>query len=359
MKIYIISGEKSGDIYGGSLITSIKKLSPESIFRGCGGDKMRESGLEIVKHIRDFSFMGFLDVICNLRKINYILSFCKKDIIQFNPDVIILIDFPGFNMRIAKFAKKIGIKVLYYIPPKLWAWNKKRIHKIKKYVDEIIVIFPFEVKFYKKFNINARYFGNPLYEQLTRDIEKISRSKPIISILPGSRKQEVKRNLPIMTSVTNSYPDYHFIIATTNEMEVICKKIIEGKKNIELVVDKTYSVLKSSKLSIITSGTATLEAGLLQIPQIVCYKTDYITYYLAKLFIKIKWISLVNILNNKKVVKELIQFNFNEASLKKEINILLSEKQSVKLIDEYKELISSLKSKKNSKDLANFILNQF
>ena len=355
MNIYIITGEKSGDMYGACLAKELFLQNNRINIRAFGGDKMKEEGVKLAKHIHDLSIMGFTEVLKNIVSISNNLNYCKKDIIKFNPQVLVLIDFPGFNLRIAKFAKQKGIKVVYYISPKVWAWNKSRIFKIKKYVDELIVIFPFEVEFYKNFNIEARYFGNPLFERLNLTFPDIKRDKKIISILPGSRTQEVKRNLRTMLKIVPFYPKYQFIIASTKDMSKLCKKIIGKTKNIELLVDQTHSILKSSQISIVTSGTATLEAAIFKTPQIVCYKTDSITYLLAKLFLNLRWISLVNILMNKEVVKELIQSEMNIDNLRREIDILLSSKNK-KMLSDYQKLDKLLESDNVSKQIASFII---
>tara|TARA_B100000902_G_scaffold389592_1_gene437009 strand:- start:12663 stop:13733 length:1071 start_codon:yes stop_codon:yes gene_type:complete len=353
MKIYIISGEESGDLYGSLLVEQLLIEDKDLIIRGIGGDKMKSFGIEISQHISEFSIMGLKQVLLNLYSLNKKINLCKSDIQIFKPDLLILIDFPGFNFRLLKFAKKNNIKVIYYISPKVWAWDKNRIKKIRRYVDELIVIFPFEVDFFNAQGIDAKYFGNPLTDRIRYFNKKINRDKEIISLLPGSRKQEVKRILPIMLEVTNSFPDYHFVIATTREMSSLCKLLSENY-NIEIIVDQTYSVLNSSKISIITSGTATLEAALLRVKQVVCYKTDFATFLLAKILLKIKWISLVNILMNKEVVKELIQDRLCSKNLKNEIIRTLRNQNSI--ISEYENLIKLLRSKNVSSKVARFIL---
>ena len=357
MKFYFVSGEKSGDLHGANLAHEILKQNKASKLRGFGGDKMNLEGVEIVKHINQLSFMGFTEVIKNLSGIKKNLDFCKEDIISFNPDAIILIDFPGFNLKIARFAKEKGIKVFYYISPKVWAWKKSRIELLRKYVDELIVIFPFEVDYFKKEDIKAHYFGNPLSDEIKKDPEKlsISNSKSIISILPGSRRQEIKRNLPIMLDVISEFPNYHFVIASTKEMYDLCKQIPEGK-NVEVVKNQTYSVLKESELALVTSGTATLETSMFNIPQLVCYKTDSLTYFLAKLFIKTKWISLVNIIMEKEVVREFIQNKMTPKNLVSEMNNLLSESGNTQILQDYKILQEKLDSSNVSEKIAEFIL---
>ena len=355
MNIYMITGEQSGDVYGANLAKELFLQNNHIKIRAFGGDKMKEEGVNLAKHIHDFSFMGFTEVLKNIVSISNNLNYCKKDIIKFNPQILVLIDFPGFNLRIAKFAKQKGIKIVYYISPKVWAWNKNRILKIKKYVDELIVIFPFEVEFYKNFNIKTHYFGNPLFESLNTKLPIIKRDKKIISILPGSRAQEVKRNLNTMLKIVPLYSEYQFIIASTKDMSKLCKEIIGETNNIELLIDQTHSILKSSLISIVTSGTATLEAALFKTPQIVCYKTDIITYLLAKLFLNLRWISLVNILMNREVVKELIQSEMNKDNLKREIDVLLSTTNK-KMLSDYQKLDELLESDNVSKKIANFII---
>ena len=357
MKFYFVSGEKSGDLHGANLVNEILRKNKDSKFRGFGGDRMKIEGVEIVKHINQLSFMGFTEVIKNLFVIKKNLDFCKYDIISFNPDAIILIDFPGFNLKIARFAKEKGIKVFYYISPKVWAWKKSRVELLKEYVDELIVIFPFEVDYFKKEDIKSHYFGNPISDEIKKETEKLSinNSKSIISILPGSRRQEIKRNLPTMLDVISEFPNYQFVIASTEDMYDLCKQISE-EKNVKVVKNQTYSILKNSKLALVTSGTATLETAMFNVPQLVCYKTDTLTYFLAKLFIKTKWISLVNIIMEKEVVKEFIQNKMTQQNLVSEINDLLSESGKTQILQDYKMLQEKLDSNNVSEKIAKFIL---
>ena len=357
MRIYIISGESSGDLHGANLISEILKQNQEIKIRAWGGNKMKEAGATIVKHINELAFMGFSQVILNLNSIKKNMDFCKKDILEYKPKALILIDYPGFNLKIAKFAKKNGIKVFYYISPKVWAWNKKRINSIRNYVDELVVIFPFEVDFFKKYGIHAHYFGNPIYEEINKVVAPIDikTDKKIIALLPGSRKQEVYNHLPIMLKMTPLFPEYKFIIASVSDTHTICKRLSE-KLEVDVINDNTYFILNSSKAAIVTSGTATLETALLNVPQLVCYKTDFITYSLAKLFINIKWISLVNIIMNKMVVKEFIQFRMTVANLQNELQYLLSNKGRDNIISDYKDLQKQLHSSNVSRKAAKFIL---
>ena len=367
MKYYIISGEPSGDLHASNIVHHLKGLDASATFRAWGGENLKKQGVSIVKNIKDFSYMGILDVVLNLKSIRNNISFCKKDLLEFHPDALILVDYAGFNLRIAEFAKKHGIKVFYYIPPKLWAWNKSRIFKIKKYVDNLIVIFPFEKEFYRKYDIQAFYFGNPIIDEINKKHKdlSLSSSKPIISLLPGSRKQEIDKIFPIMLSIIHSEfaKNFQFVVACSTNIDInYYKKFTNKFSNIILVYNQTYSLLTKSKFALITSGTASLEAALLGVPQIVCYKTNYLTYILAKLIIKVQYISLVNILladyirnsSNVPVVKELIQKQLSKDNLLKEIDLLT--KYSDKQITAYKELKSIIKINKNpSKNISEFI----
>ena len=343
MKYYIIAGEASGDLHASNLINSIKKLDNNSTFRGFGGDRMEEEGLELVKHYKDLSFMGFWEVLKNLFIILKNLSFVKSDILNFKPNVLILVDYPGFNMRIAKFAKKRGIKVVYYITPQVWAWKKNRVLDLKQNTDLLLSILPFEVDFFKKLNVQTNFYGHPLLDELNSLKSKsLGLEKPIIALLPGSRKQEIKKMLPIMLEVVDHFTDYQFVIAGAPSIPNSFYRSIINDAYIPISSNKTYEVLKDSKVAVITSGTATLEAAILNIPQVVCYKTSNFSYYLARFFVKIPYISLVNIILNKNVVKELIQFDFKKENLIFEINKLLNKKHKQVLLEEYMQLQKKL-----------------
>ncbi len=343
MKYYIIAGEASGDLHASNLINSIKKLDNNSTFRGFGGDRMEEEGLELVKHYKDLSFMGFWEVLKNLFIVLNNLSFVKSDILNFKPNVLILVDYPGFNMRIAKFAKKRGIKVVYYITPQVWAWKKNRVLDLKQNTDLLLSILPFEVDFFKKLNVQTNFYGHPLLDELNSLKSKsLGLEKPIIALLPGSRKQEIKKMLPIMLEVVDHFTDYQFVIAGAPSIPNSFYRSIINDAYIPISSNKTYEVLKDSKVAVITSGTATLEAAILNIPQVVCYKTSNFSYYLARFFVKIPYISLVNIILNKNVVKELIQFDFKKENLIFEINKLLNKKHKQVLLEEYMQLQKKL-----------------
>jgi len=351
LKYYIIAGEASGDLHASNMIKSIKNRNPKAEFRFWGGDLMLSQGGTLVKHYKDLAFMGFLEVVQNLGTILRNIKFCKEDIKKYKPDVLILVDYPGFNLRIAKFAKSLGIKVIYYISPQLWAWKEGRVKIIKKYVDEILVILPFEKDFYKKHNINAKFVGHPLLDAINNlpDLNKEKfrtengiPDKEIIALLPGSRRQEVTKMLEIMLSVKDFFPEYNFVIAGAPSLEKdFYKKYIQN--GIYFVSNKTYDLLRCSKVALVTSGTATLETALLNIPQVVCYKGSRISYEIAKRLIKhIKYICLVNLIMDKEVVTELIQKDLNTKNLKNELYKILSGEKRANILEEYKLLYQKL-----------------
>ena len=355
MKIYIITGEPSGDLHAANLVCELKKCNTDLKLRAWGGERLLAEGVELAKHIKDTAFMGLLDVLKNLGAIKQNLKYCKQDILKYKPDAIVLVDYPGFNLKIAKFAKQHGIKVFFYISPKVWAWNKSRVSKIKKYVDKLLVIFPFEVDFYQKNGMDVTYVGNPLLDEIAKGNFKFTcrADKPIIALLPGSRKQEIEGILPEMLKVVDDYPNHQFVVAATNTFsKEYYQSFIKGK-NVELVFDETYGLLSNASAALVTSGTATLETALFNVPQVVCYKTNWLTYLIAKNLIKIKYLSLVNILMDKLVVKELIQADLNKNKLKEELDILLNEKK--KILNNYDELSDLLNKKGASKNAAQFI----
>ena len=354
MKLYIIAGEASGDLHASNLIKSLKKENQEIEFRCWGGDKMKDEGVFIVKHIKELAFMGFIEVISNIRTILKNIRFCKDDIEKFKPDALILVDYPGFNLRIAEWAKNKGIKVIYYISPQVWAWKQSRVHKIKRFVDKMFVILPFEKEFYERFDFQVEYVGHPLldaielYQQSARSSDEFRQmnsldSLPIIAVLPGSRKQEVSVKLPIMLKALADFPAYQFIIAgapsldATFYMEIIGN--IEANQNVRILYNQTYDLLSASEAAIVTSGTATLETALLEIPEVVCYKGSAISYHIAKRLIKIDYISLVNLIMGKEVVKELIQQDCNPDAIRKELQqIIIGGKKRASILENYKEL---------------------
>lgn len=351
MKYFIIAGERSGDLHGSNLIKAIKKADINADIKAWGGDLMHDAGAVITKHYRDLAFMGFLEVIKNLPKILGFISECKKNITDFKPDAIILIDYAGFNMRIAAWAKKEGYKVFYYISPKVWAWNQKRAWKLKKNLERLFVIFPFEVEFFKKFDFEVEFVGNPLFDAIAsfkpNPIFLANNNlleKDIIALLPGSRKQEVDKMLTLMVEIQRQFPTFQFVIAgVSNLPKEFYEKFISA--NVSLVIDQTYDLLSHSKAALVTSGTATLETALFKVPQVVCYKTSNLSYEIAKFVIKVPFISLVNLVAQKEVVKELIQKELNTENLTKELKaILFDSAKRNNQITEYQLISESLGS---------------
>ncbi len=340
MKYYLIAGEASGDLHASNLMQYIKKFDSQATFRFFGGDLMLKQGGTLVKHYSEMAFMGIFEVLKNLKAIRRNFALCRKDLIEHKPDVLILIDYPGFNLEIAKFASKESIKVVYYISPKIWAWKKSRGWKIKKYIDEMYVIFPFEEKFYEQFDYKVNYVGNPLLDSLeqkkkdfpTREqfLEKHQLSgKPIVALLAGSRKQEIEKMLPFMTRIAEKYPNFEHVVAAAPGIAPEFYQKLIAKKNIHLLFGETYELLNFSHTALVNSGTATLEAALLNIPQVVCYKMlgGKLLYWIGKHLFNIKFVSLVNIILNKEVVKELIQHLLTTKNLETEVDKLLYDEK--------------------------------
>ncbi|RAJ10839.1 lipid-A-disaccharide synthase [Chitinophaga skermanii] len=330
MKYYIIAGEASGDLHGSNLVKQMKLQDPAADIRAWGGDLMEQAGAKVVKHYRELAFMGFVEVVMNLRTIMKNLDTCKKDILAFKPDVLVLIDYPGFNIRIAEWAKQQGFKTVYYISPQVWAWKEGRVKKIKECVDEMLCILPFEQAFYKKWNFDVQYVGHPLIEvvqeaKANNHVPPFS-DKPIIALLPGSRKQEVTKKLPIMLTMARYFPEYQFIVAQAPSLDdSFLQQFTNAYPNVSTVKNQTYALLLQSRAALVTSGTATLETALFGVPEVVCYKGSPISYMLAKNFIKVKYISLVNLIMDKLVVTELIQHDLTEEKLLKELTLLLKD----------------------------------
>jgi lipid-A-disaccharide synthase len=334
MRYFIIAGEQSGDLHGSNLVRGLLESDKNGKIYCWGGDLMEAAGATLLVHYRRLAFMGFVEVVKNLWAIKRNLSLCKIQILDFKPDVIILIDYPGFNLRIAEFAKQSGFRTFYYISPKFWAWNEGRVKKIKKFIDRMFIIFPFEEDFYKKHGITVKYYGNPLVDETEKrissfpDKEEIFRSigfneQPVIALLAGSRLQEIEHVLPEMIKVIRHFPGYRFILAgVKNIPDEFYKKYI-GDNPVTLVKDKTYEVLHISLAALITSGTATLEAALLGTPQVVCYKSDFFSALIAWAVIKVRYISLVNLILSSEVIKELIQYDLKENKLLAELSSIL------------------------------------
>jgi len=365
MKYYIIAGEASGDLHASNLMKALIEKDQNAEIRFWGGDLMEEVGGTLVKHYRELAFMGFVEVLMNIRTIFSNIKFCKKDILTFKPDVLILIDYPGFNMRIAEFAKKEDIKVHYYISPQIWAWKENRINQIKRDVDEMYVILPFEKDFYEeKHHFPVHFVGHPLIDAIANrsqvGIQKFRETyqltnKPIIALLPGSRKQEIKKMLSIMLKMANKFTDYEFVIAGAPSQDYEFYKPFIKQKNVQFISNKTYDLLSVSYAAIVTSGTATLETALFKVPEIVCYKGSWISYQIGKRLVNINYISLVNLIMDKEVVKELIQDEFNEKALEIELHKILEDKKREELFLNYFELEKKLGGIGASKKVAAFI----
>ena len=350
MNYYIIAGEASGDLHASNLIKELKARDNAASFRCWGGDLMQQQGATLVKHYRDLAFMGFVEVLLNLRTILKNLAFCKQDILANKPDVLILVDYPGFNLKIASWAKQNGIKVFYYISPQIWAWKQNRVHQIKRNVDKMFVILPFEKDFYARFNVDVDFVGHPLLDAIANRTktpfeEFCSQNnlpnKPIIALLPGSRKQEIHTMLPIMLSVIPHFPDYQFVVAGAPSQDASFYQNYLSK-NSSLIENKTYQLLEHSTAALVTSGTATLETALFNVPQIVCYKGNAISFQIAKAVIKVSYISLVNLIADKELVKELIQKELNTKNLNQELTKLLHPTHKNQLLQQYNELQQKL-----------------
>jgi len=365
MKYYIIAGEASGDLHGSNLMKALKQKDPGAEFRFWGGDLMEKQGGTLVKHYRDLAFMGFLEVAMNLRTILNNIKFCKEDIKNNKPDVLILVDYPGFNLRIAKFAKELGIKVVYYISPQLWAWKEGRVEIIKKYVDEMMVILPFEEDFYKKHKVHSHFVGHPLLDAISTlqeiSIEEFKKEnglneKEIIALLPGSRKQEVEKMLEMMLSVRPYFKEYQFVIAGAPSLpKEFYEKYVD--ENVHFVSNRTYDLLRCSKAALVTSGTATLETALLNVPEVVCYRGSKVSYAIAKRLVKnIKYISLVNLIMDREVVKELIQNDLNTKNLVEELKKMLDGEKRAEVLKDYELLREKLGGEGASENAAEVIL---
>lgn len=356
MNYYIIAGEASGDLHGSNLIKELHKLDATANIRCWGGEKMQAAGATLVKHYRDLAFMGFVEVITNLRTIFKNLAFCKEDIVEHKPDVLVLIDYPGFNLRIAKWAKENNIKVIYYISPQVWAWKESRVKMMKQCIDEMLVILPFEKDYYKnKWNWEVQYVGHPLVEKVERATKEtevlqpgkeIDTAKKIIALLPGSRKQEILKKLPVMLEVSKAFTDYQFIVAKAPGLDAsFYDTLLQPFSNVSYVNNQTYALLQQATAALVTSGTATLETALFAVPEVVCYKGNEISYQIAKRLVNIKYISLVNLIMDEEVVKELIQHEMNVLNLGTELTKILpgSSKREVQL-KQYQQLKEKLKA---------------
>jgi lipid-A-disaccharide synthase len=365
LKYYIIAGEASGDLHASNLIRELKALDANADFRCWGGDLMRDQGAEIVRHYRDLAFMGFLEVIANLRTILRNIDFCKKDIIEYKPDAVILVDYPGFNLRIAEFVHQKKIKTIYYISPQVWAWKQSRVKKIRRDVDKMLVILPFEREFYKKFNFSVEFVGHPLLDAVSnrkktednfRSRNNISERK-IIALLPGSRKQEIGTMLPLMLKAVEPFRDYEVVIAGAPSITLEFYSDLVGT-NKKIVFQSTYELLEHAEAALVTSGTATLETALFDVPQVVCYKGNRISYLIARQLIKINYISLVNLVMDKEVVKELIQDQLTADNIRVELKSILQGEERELMKQNYEDLKTRLGGKGASARAARIVYDE-
>ncbi|MCF0200519.1 MAG: lipid-A-disaccharide synthase [Bacteroidales bacterium] len=349
MKYYIIAGEASGDMHAANLIAELKKKDAKAEFRAWGGDLMKKQGATLVKHYRYMAFMGFVEVAVNLRKVLNNIKECKQDMLKYKPDAVILVDYPGFNLRMAKFAHEHGIKVFYYVSPQVWAWKRRRVYQIQKSVDKMLVILPFEETFYRKYGVDVTYVGHPLLDQIAKvtpvprqsfsRMNNLSEKQEIIALLPGSRVQELKRTLKTMLEVVPKFPDYQFVIAKVPSLDIALYESLIGKANVHIVENQTYELLQHASAALVTSGTATLETALFTVPEVVCYKATGISYRIARWLIRVKYICLVNLILDKAAVKELIQHDFTAANIEKELDLLLHDfKRQRRLLEDYETL---------------------
>lgn len=362
-RVFIIAGEASGDLHAANLVKEMLLLNSDSLFEGWGGDRMINEGVKIKKHLSDLAFMGFSEVLINLKTIINNFKVCKDQILNFKPDFIILIDYPGFNLRIAKWARKNGIKVIYYISPQIWAWKQSRVYQIKENISKMFCILPFEKEFYKRFDVSVEYLGHPLLDEINlfnrSENHKILSEKPILAVLPGSRKQEIERKLPIMLEAASKYEHYQIIVACAPNLDLdFYKRYISP--NVMFVKNQTYELLNSATVAIVTSGTATLETALFKVPQVVCYKSSSISYWIARFLVKIKYISLVNLILNKESVRELIQFDCTAKNIENEIELIkIGGNNREKMLNSYNELIHLLGDNGASKRVAEKIWSEF
>ncbi|MDU0371196.1 lipid-A-disaccharide synthase [Hymenobacter endophyticus] len=336
MKYYLIAGERSGDFHAANLMRGLREQDPEAEFRCWGGDMMQEAGGTLVHHYQEMAIMGFWEAATSILKFRGYLKECQKDLLAYQPDVVILVDYAGFNMRVAKFAKAAGLKVFYYISPKIWAWNQGRVHQVKALVDKMFVILPFEEEFYQRFDYKVDYIGNPTSDavaefQKTEDFYErndLDPLRPIIAVLPGSRKQEIEEMLYEMVAILPPFLDYQFIVAGVDNLDRNYYANFE-RNNVRILFDQTYDLLAHATAALVTSGTATLETALFDVPQIVCYRTSAVSYAISKAVIKVPHISLVNLIAGREVVKELIQGDFNARNLVTELKKITTDEQAI------------------------------
>ncbi len=366
MKYFLIAGERSGDLHGAFLVRKILELDSAAEVIGYGGDQMAQAGMKLISHYKEISFMGFIEVIQNIRLISKRIKECQQAILDFQPDALVLIDFPGFNLRIARFAKGHQLNVSYYIAPKVWAWKESRVKAIKKHVDRLYSILPFEIAFFKKHNYVIHYVGNPVVEEIeqhgfeTLPLKELN--GPKIAYLPGSRVQEVKTSIRMIIECTSLKPDYHFLVAAVDNVDESYYEPLKHLPNVHVYSGMTYEVLKASDAAIVTSGTATLETAILNVPQVVCYKTSSISYWVARALIKVRFLSLVNLILDERIVQEYVQDQYIPSMVLTEIDkILEDEEYRQQMLDNYKRLSKQIgtnsASTKVAEDLVSWIRN--
>jgi len=362
-RIFILCGEASGDLHAANLVREWKAMDNEVVFKAWGGDRLKAENVEVLKHIKDLSYMGFVEVLKHFFTILRNFKECKETLSEFNPDAVILVDFPGFNLRIARWAKERNIKVIYYISPQLWAWKQGRIKQVKRNVDHMYCILPFEKAFYQQHNFSISYYGHPLLDEVSRfrnleDRLKLG-PKPVIALLPGSRVQEIRRKLPIMLKAVNHITDHQIVIACSDQISPEVFQVFDTN-HAKLVFGRTYEVLNVAKLAIVTSGTATLESALFRVPQVVCYKSNFLSYLIARQVVRVKYISLVNLILNEPLVLELIQQHCTENSIKAEVlKMIENNNHRVALCAGYDRLIKELGTEGASNRIAKSMLETF
>lgn len=365
MRYYLIAGERSGDLHGSNLVKALQQHDSQASFRGFGGSYMKEAGVEVVVDYSQLAFMGFLAVIANLRTISKLLKLCKQDILAFNPDVIILIDYAGFNLRIARFAKEKNLKVFYYISPKVWAWNTGRAWKLKANVDHLFSILPFEKDFFKKFDWDVDYVGNPVLDAIKNfkpDLEfrrknDLLTERKIVALLPGSRSMELKRMIPVMAEVVRMNPDYQFVVAAVKTLDEQLYAPLRENSSVKFVYESTYDLLTHARAAIVTSGTATLETGLFKVPQAVIYKAGLLEYWLLKQLVKIPFISLSNLIANRLVIKEFIQHEMTASNLNAELKQLVDDTPTrKKMLNDYDDVYRMLDTGSASENAARLMV---
>ncbi len=369
MRYYILAGEASGDLHASNLIKEIGLIDQEAQFRGFGGDLMERAGMTVLKHYRDLAFMGIVPVIMNIRTIQKNFRFCEQDMLAFQPDVLILVDYPGFNLRMAKFAKEHGIRTFYYISPKVWAWKEKRVHRIIAYVDEMFTILPFETEFFRKYNYSVNYVGNPLLDAILKqkkapDFSKFWSEnnlpeKPILAVLPGSRKGEISVLLPTMLKAVAQFPEYQCVIAGAPNMGAEFYQPFMNGSRVPILWGKTYEILIHSRAAIVSSGTATLETAILNVPQVVVYQLtpNWLFVFLKKFFLKTSWVSLVNIILGREAVVELIQADFTLKKVVNELDRIIHDPENEKrMLADYRDMMIKLGDQGASKRAAELMV---